>query len=103
VFWHGVGLLRIGSTQRRDRLFLLNAFAIVLLTLLGAAREAVGYDRYLKTNTSKARTHSLCRQDCMVYDLIPNMPDKWLTPIMQSFEKLTNQHDSFIDVYGLVC
>jgi hypothetical protein len=30
--------------QRRDRLWLLNAFAIALLTLLGAAREALGYD-----------------------------------------------------------
>jgi hypothetical protein len=40
----GMGLLRIKSTQRRDRLFLLNAFAIVLLTLLGAACEAAGYD-----------------------------------------------------------
>lgn len=50
-FGMGMSLLRIRSAQRRDRLFLLNAFAIVLLTLLGAACEAVGYDRYLKTNT----------------------------------------------------
>ena len=98
----GMSLLRISSTQRRDRLFLLNAFAIVLLTLLGAACEATGYDRYLKTNTSKTRTHSLFRQGCMVYDLIPNMPDKWLTPIMQAFEKLINEHDTFTDVYGIV-
>ena len=101
-FGMGMSLLRISSTQRRDRLFLLNAFAIVLLTLLGAACEAAGYDRYLKTNTSKTRTHSLFRQGCMVYDLIPNMPDKWLTPIMQSFEKLINEHDTFTDVYGLL-
>jgi hypothetical protein len=101
-FGMGMSLLRIGSTQRRDRLFLLNAFAIVLLTLLGAACEAAGYDRYLKTNTSKTRTHSLFRQGCMVYDLIPNMPDKWLTPIMQAFEQLINEHDTFTDVYGIV-
>jgi hypothetical protein len=101
-FGMGMRLLRISTTQRRDRLFLLNAFAIVLLTLLGAACEAVGYDRYLKTNTVKKRTHSLFRQGCMVYDLIPNMPDKWLIPIMRSFEQLIQEHGTFEDVYGVV-
>ena len=101
-FGMGMSLLRISTTQRRDRLFLLNAFAIVLLTLLGAACEAAGYDRYLKTNTVKKRTHSLFRQGCMVYDLLPNMPDKWLIPIMQSFARLIEEHDSFEGVYGVV-
>jgi hypothetical protein len=99
-FGMGMSLSRIKSTQRRDRLFLLNAFAIVLLTLLGAACEASGYDRYLKTNTSKKRTHSLFRQGCMVYDLMPNMPDKWLRLIMQQFEKTIDEHNDFTDVYG---
>jgi hypothetical protein len=40
----------------------INGLAVVLLTLLGAASEAVGYDRMLKTNTSKRRAHSLFRQ-----------------------------------------
>ena len=31
--------LRIGDPQRRDRLLLLNAFAMLLLTILGAAGE----------------------------------------------------------------
>jgi hypothetical protein len=101
-FGMGMSLLRIRSAQRRDRLFLLNAFAIVLLTLLGAACETVGYDRYLKTNTVKKRTHSLFRQGCMVYDLLPNMPDKWLIPIMQAFAQLIDEHDSFEGVYGFV-
>ena len=98
----GMRLLRISTAQRRDRLFLLNAFAIVLLTMLGADCEAAGYDRYLKTNTVKKRTHSLFRQGCMVYDLIPNMPDKWLIPIMKSFAQLIQEHDTFTDVYGVV-
>jgi hypothetical protein len=37
-------------------MLLLNAFAIALLTLLGAAGEVLGYDRYLKSNTTKRRT-----------------------------------------------
>jgi hypothetical protein len=41
---------------------LLNAVAIALLSLFGAAGEALGYDRYLASNTTKRRTHSLFRQ-----------------------------------------
>ena len=33
-FGMGMGVFRIGDPQRRDRLLLLNAFAVVLLTLL---------------------------------------------------------------------
>ena len=67
----GLGTIRVKSPERRDRLWLINAFAVVLLTLLGAAGEALGYDRMLKTNTTKRRVHSLFRQGCMLYDLIP--------------------------------
>ena len=38
----GLGAVRIADPQRRDRLLLLNAFAVVLLTLLGAAGESLG-------------------------------------------------------------
>ena len=41
-FGMGLSAVRIGDPQRRDRLLLLNAFAIVLLTLLGAAGESLG-------------------------------------------------------------
>jgi len=57
-----MGSLRVSTPERRDRLWLLNAFAVALLTLLGAAGEALGYDRHLKSNTAKRRTHSLFRQ-----------------------------------------
>ena len=42
-------------------------------------------DRLLKSNTSKTRTHSLFRQGCMLYDLIPTMPEHRLLPLMQKF------------------
>ena len=57
----GLGATRIGEPTRRDRLLLINAFAMVLLTMLGAAGESLGMDRLLKSNTSKIRTHSLLR------------------------------------------
>ena len=71
--------------MRRDRLLLPNAVAIVLLTLLGAAGESLGMDRHLKVNTVKHRTHSLFRQGCMLYDLIPNMPKARLRPLVERF------------------
>src|SRR5208337_1795946 len=70
AFRHGpLSVLRIGDPQRRDRLLLLNALAILLLTLLGAAGESLGMDRSLRTSTVKRRVHSLFRQGCLLYDL----------------------------------
>src|SRR5918995_4024069 len=50
-FGMGLSAVRIGDPQRRDRRLRLNAFAIVLLTRLGAAGESLGMDRHLKSNT----------------------------------------------------
>ena len=84
-FGMGLSSTRIGEPMRRDRLLLISAFATALLTLLGAVGESLGMDRLLKSNTSKTRTHSLFRQGCMLYDLIPNMPEHRLAPLMQKF------------------
>ena len=84
-FGMGMSLLRISRPDRRDRLLLLNAFAMHLLTMLGTAGEELGMDRHLRSGTSKRRTHSLFRQGCMLYDLIPNMPEVRLRPLMQRF------------------
>ena len=67
----GLSAVRIGDPYRRDRLQLLSAIAIVLLTLLGGAGEALGMDRLLKSNTVQRRVHSLFRQGCLYYDAIP--------------------------------
>lgn len=84
-FGMGLGAVRIGDPERRDRLLLLNAFAMLFLTLLGEAGEALGMDRHLKVNTAKRRTHSLFRQGCMLYDLIPTMPETRLRPLVETF------------------
>jgi hypothetical protein len=86
-FGMGLSSTRISEPMRRDRLLLISAFATALLTLLGAVGEALGMDRLLKSNTSKTRTHSLFRQGCMLYDLIPNMPEHRLLPLMQKFNE----------------
>ena len=67
---YGMGLSwsRVSQPARRDRLLLLSAFAMALLSLLGAAGESLGYDRMLKANTVKRRTHSLFRQGYILYE-----------------------------------
>src|ERR1700733_2850513 len=86
-FGMGLSSTRIGEPMRRDRLLLVSAFATALLTLLGAVGESLGMDRLLKSNASKTRTHSLFRQGCMLYDLIPNMPEHRLLSLMQKFNE----------------
>src|SRR4249920_3663589 len=101
-FGMGMGSIHVSTPARRDRLWLLNALAIVLLTLLGAAGEALGYDRLLKSNTSKRRTHSLFRQGCMLYDLIPTMPDQRLIPLIERFAAMLTEVPLFADTFGAV-
>jgi hypothetical protein len=99
-FGMGMSALRIADPRRRDRLFLLNAFAIVLLTLLGVAGESLGLDRLLKVNTSKRRTHSLFRQGCLLYDLIPNMPEARLRPLVDKFIEMINQNIALAPMFS---
>jgi Transposase DDE domain len=87
-FGMGMAEIRIAEPERRDRLLLISAFAMALLTMLGTAGESLGMDRLLKSNTSKTRTHSLFRQGCMLYELIPNMPEHRLLPLMQRFTEM---------------
>lgn len=74
-FGIGMASIRVGTSERRDRLWLLSAFAIALLTLLGAAGESLGYDRHLKSNSSKRRMNSLFHQGTVLYELIPMMSE----------------------------
>jgi Transposase DDE domain len=94
-FGMGMSSTHIGEPMCRDRLLLISAFATALLTLLGAVGESLGMDRLLKSNTSKTRTHSLFRQGCMLYDLIPNMPEHRLAPLMQKFAEAVSNAGVF--------
>jgi hypothetical protein len=101
-FGMGLSATRTGEPTRRDRLLLVNAFAIALLTLLGAAGEALGMDRLLKSNTSKTRTHSLFRQGCMLYELVPTMPEARLAPLMTRFAESVAQFGAFRGLFEVV-
>ncbi len=99
-FGMGLSSTRVGEPMRRDRLLLVSAFAVALLTLLGVVGESLGLDRLLKSNTSRTRTHSLFRQGCMLDELIPNMPEHRLLPLMEAFEQAVSKAPDFSGLYA---
>ncbi len=101
-FGMGLSATHIGSTDRRDRLLLLAAIAQVLLTLLGAAGEACGLDRGMKSNTSTRRQLSLLNQGLILYDKIPRMDDDQLAPLMAAFDAKVRAHEIFRTAFGII-
>jgi hypothetical protein len=101
-FGMGLRATHIRSPGRRDRLLLLAAIAHALLTLLGAAAEAAGLDRYLKVNTVKRRTHSLFRQGLYWYHAIPNARREWLVPLMAAFDRIIREHAKLPEIFGII-
>jgi hypothetical protein len=99
-FGMGLSSIRVSTPQRRDRLLLLSAMAVVLLTLLGAAGEAVGIDRHFKTNTSKKRQYSLFRQGCDYYEFLPHMREEWAIPLITKFAELLAAQPVFSAILG---
>jgi len=90
------------SCERRDRLFLVSALAIALLTLLGAAGDAVGLERTIKANTTKTRSYSFWRQGCIYYKLLPGMRDSEAGPLIAKFYELMREHAVFRAVFGVI-
>lgn len=101
-FGFGLSASRISKPERRDRVFFLSAIAFVLMTLLGAAGEALGIDKYLKANTSKKRQHSLLRQGLMWYNAIPMMEAGRLRRLMSKFGEMVNDHAVCRRVCGVI-
>jgi hypothetical protein len=101
-FGMGLRATHIRDANRRDRLLLLVAVAHALLTLLGAAAEDSGLDRYLKANTVKRRTHSLFRQGSYWYECIPTMREEWLRPLMTSFDRIVRDHATLSACFGMI-
>lgn len=100
----GMGLVhvRINDCDRRDRMLLVSAMAVVLLTLLGAASEATGLDRDLKVNTVKHRTHSLFNQGVYYYGALPMMKEAKAQLLITKFDELLRGIPFFREVFGLV-
>lgn len=57
-------------------------------------------DRLLKSNTSKTCSHSLFRQGCMLYELIPNMPEHRLAPLIKRFAQTVSSASEFSGLFA---
>lgn len=101
-FGMGMGDIHVSSPQRRDRLFLFSALAIVLLTLLGKAGDAAGLERTIKANTSKTRTYSFFRQGCIYYQLLPGMKEEHAKLLLEKFTYYLRQHRLFTRIFGII-
>ena len=101
-FGMGLSSMHVSRPDRRDRLLLISALAIAMLSLLGAAGERIGYDRWLKANTVKRRTHSLFRQGLMLYHHLPNWPDDRIRPLMETFGEMLLEQRVYRGVFGVI-
>jgi hypothetical protein len=97
----GVSATHVRDVRRRDRLLLICAMAMTLLTRLGAAGESLGMDRMLKANTVKTRTHSLFRQGCHDDASIPAMKQNLLDPLVQRFGEFVLREPVYVHAFSL--
>ena len=99
---YGLGLeqTHIKSPERRDRLMLILALAYLLLVVLGKAGEEIGFDKKLKVNTVKTRTHSLFRQGQFYYRFFYRFTQNEQDNLMQNFENLLQKQDFWTDFLG---
>ena len=73
-----------------------------LLTMLGAAGEACGMDRMLKSNTVKTRTMSLFNQGSYWYSASRNMREDRLLMLMTEFGKILSAHAALKQIFGVI-
>lgn len=101
-FGMGLSHTKIRDPQRRDRLLLISALSIVILTLLGAAGESLGLDKGLKANTVKHRTLSLFRQGYYYYHQLERMKKEQGSALLDAFQKMLEEHRQLVEILGVI-
>lgn len=101
-FGMGMKHMHTKSALRRDKLFLVSALAIAILTLLGAVGDAANLERTIKANTVKHRSYSFFRQGCIYYAMLPGMRNEWFKPLMHMFDKLLKEHGKLKNILGIL-
>ena len=79
----------VTTKARRDRLIMVHALTVIILTVLGTVGEKLKYDRKLRANTVKHRTHSLYRQG---KEYIKGVMDVYVTRFKRLFSQLIKNH-----------
>lgn len=98
----GLSETHVRSASKRDRILLVAAISISLLTLLGAAGEKVGMDRYLKANTVKHRTMSLFRQGCCYFRKLANLNHDQAIELIKAFSDVLQEHKNLSNIIGVL-
>lgn len=101
-FGMGLSSTHIKDKTRRDRLLLIHAIATLVLTLLGAAGETIGLDRYLKSNTSKKRQLSLFKQGCIYFRRLFRMSKETATKLIGAFYELVTKNKNLDIIIGVI-
>lgn len=98
-YGYGLRQTHIKSEERRDRLFLIVALCYMVLILLGQAGEKIGFDKYLKVNTVKTRTHSLFRQGQFYLDYFRHFKPEQQKKLIESFSQILTNHSFWLAFY----
>lgn len=98
-FGMGLSSTHISTPDRRDRLFFISAIAIALLTILGDAGEKIGFDRKLKVNTVKTRTHSLLKQGIFYYKFFNNFKEEEQSKLLTIFNEFLEKQSYWVDLF----
>ena len=101
-FGMGLSHTKIHTPERRDRLLLISALAVVILTLLGAAGESIGLDKGLKANTVKHRTLSLFKQGYYYYHQLAKMAHEKAEKLLNAFQKMIEEHKQLVNILGVI-
>jgi hypothetical protein len=102
TFGAGLSFTHIKNSNRRDRLLLIHAIARLVLTLLGAAGEKIGLDKYLKSNTSAKRQLSLFKQGCIYFRRLFRMVKETAVKLIEAFYDLVMENKNASVIIGNV-
>lgn len=89
----------VTSKSRKDRLILIHALSVILLTILGSVGEKLGYDRQLRANTATLRTHSLYRQG---REYVKGIMDAYYIRFKRKFTQVINNHKHSKIRFGII-
>ncbi len=90
-FGYGLEQTHYRTAERRDRLMLIVVLCYRLLVILGQAGEQIGFDKKLKVNTVKKRTHSLFTQGQFYYEFYPRFTTEEQRRLTSQFSDLLQQ------------
>jgi len=98
-FGAGSKEIEVGTIGRRNMLTMIHAIATIILTFVGAAGERIGYDRKLRANTEKRRTHSLYRQG---KEYISGVQTAFRSIFRSTIKQLVLEHAQLTELLGVI-